>query len=385
MGGCYAIIVAAGRGHRAGGGRPKQYRALAGRPLLRYSAATFAGHDMIDGVRVVIHPDDRAFFDEATDGLAVMEWAAGGPERQDSVRLGLESLQPLSPDRVLIHDAARPFVSAGLITRAIRTLNDADGALAALPVVDTLKREARGTVAGTVDRSHLWRAQTPQGFRFEQILAAHRDCAGEALTDDAAVAEKAGMEVRLVPGDEDNFKVTTAEDFARAEALLAGRMVPRVGYGYDVHRFGPGDHVWLCGVKVAHEQGLVGHSDADAGLHALTDAVLGALADGDIGTHFPPSDPQWKDTASDAFLRHAASRVAARGGRIVNLDATLICEAPRIGPHRDAMVTRVADIAGLPESRVSIKATTTERLGFTGRGEGIACQAVATLLLPMES
>lgn len=384
MPGTYCIIVAAGRGHRAGGGMPKQYRPLAGRPLLHYSAAAFARHPEVDGVRVVIHPDDRSLHDAAVAGLDVLDPAHGGAERQDSVRLGLESLEPLVPERVMIHDAARPFVGAATITRAIGTLQTHDGALVAVPVVDTLKREQGGLVGGTVDRTGLWRAQTPQAFRYGPILAAHRKAAGEALTDDAAVAEKAGMEVALVPGTEENFKVTTAEDFARAETLLASRMLPRVGQGFDVHRFGDGDHVWLCGVRIPHTHGLVGHSDADAGLHALTDAILGALADGDIGAHFPDSDPKWKGAASDAFLAHAVSLVEARGGRLVHLDATLICEAPKIRPHHAEMVACVAGIAGLPHSAVSIKATTTEKLGFTGRGEGLACQAAATILLPIE-
>jgi len=385
MPGHAALIVAAGRGHRFGGPMPKQYRTLGGRPLLRYCLAAFARHPDIAAVRAVIHPDDRGLYGAAAAGLPKMlEPVPGGAERQDSVRLGLESLEHRAPDTVLIHDAARPFLSQAIIGATVAQLADTQGALVAVPVVDTLKRGADGRVLGTVDRTGLWRAQTPQGFRYGAILDAHRAAAGRALTDDAAVAEAAGLSVGLVPGSEDNFKVTTEDDLARAERLLAAATETRTGMGFDVHAFGPGDHVWLCGVKVPHEAGLVGHSDADVGLHAITDAILGAVGAGDIGVHFPPSDPEWRAAASDAFLRHAAGMVEARGGSVVHVDLTLICEAPRLRPHHAAMVARVAEILGLAEERVSIKATTTERLGFTGRGEGIAGQAVATVRLPLE-
>ncbi len=385
MPGHAALIVAAGRGHRFGGPMPKQYRTLGGRPLLRYCLAAFARHPDIAAVRTVIHPDDRALYDTAAAGLPKMlEPVAGGAERQDSVRLGLESLDDRAPETVLIHDAARPFPAQTIIGATLAQLAETQGALVAVPVVDTLKRGAEGRVLGTVDRTGLWRAQTPQGFRYGAILDAHRAAAGQALTDDAAVAEAAGLSVGLVPGSEDNFKVTTEDDLARAERLLAAATETRTGMGFDVHAFGPGDHVWLCGVKVPHEAGLIGHSDADVGLHAITDAILGAIGAGDIGVHFPPSDPQWKGAGSDAFLRHAADMVEARGGWVVHVDLTLICEAPRLRPHHAVMVARVAEILGLAEQRVSIKATTTERLGFTGRGEGIAGQAVATVRLPFE-
>jgi 2-C-methyl-D-erythritol 4-phosphate cytidylyltransferase/2-C-methyl-D-erythritol 2,4-cyclodiphosphate synthase len=285
----------------------------------------------------------------------------------------------------LIHDGARPFVDDGLIARTLAALDTAPGALPAIPVSDTLKRAEDGKVAATVERAGLWQAQTPQGFRFADILAAHRDVAGEALTDDAAVAERAGLDVVLVQGSANNVKVTTSDDLERAERRLgetpaqAGEV--RVGTGFDVHRFTDGDHVMLCGVKVPFEKGLAGFSDADVGLHALTDAILGALGAGDIGTHFPPGDARWAGASSDRFLRHAAEMVAAADGQVVHVDLTLICERPKIGPHRDAMVARIAGILRLSESRVSVKGKTTERLGFTGRGEGIAAQAVATLSL----
>ena len=385
MSGCYTLIVAAGRGHRFGGEIPKQYRHLGGQAVLRHSAQTFLAHPGVAGVRVVIHPDDRALYDEAVEGLNLLEPIPGGAERQDSARLGLESLAPHSPDAVLIHDAARPFPDAALIARTIAALKDHDGAIAALPVTDTLKREdATRAIAGTVERAGLWRAQTPQGFRYTPILAAHRAAKGLALTDDAAVAERAGLRVALVPGSEDNFKVTTESDLARAAARLAHGWDVRTGMGFDVHRFGSGDKVWLCGVAVPHSHGLVGHSDADVGLHAATDAILGAIGAGDIGQHFPPSDPKWKGAPSDLFLAHAGALVREKGGQIASLDVTFICERPKIGPHRAAMVARVAEILGLDANRVSVKATTTERLGFTGRDEGMAAQAIATVRLPAE-
>ena len=378
----YALIVAAGRGHRAGGALPKQYRSIGGRMLLRYSAEAFAAHPAVSGVRVVIHPDDRALYAQAIAGLELMDPVEGGETRQASVLNGLESLAGMGASRILIHDAARPFLSAETIDALVAALDGHAGALAAIPVVDTLKRSADGKVETTVDRTDLWRAQTPQAFRYDRILAAHRAAAGRNLTDDVAVAEAAGIEVAIIEGTERNFKVTTEEDLARADSLVAGALLPRVGTGYDVHTFGPGDHLWLCGVRVAHDRGLVGHSDADVGLHALTDAVLGAIGAHDIGYHFSDKDPAWKGASSDRFLQHACRLVADRGGRIQHLDLTLVCEAPRLRPHHEAMVARVAEISGLRFDQVSIKATTTEKLGFTGRGEGIAGQAVATVLLP---
>lgn len=379
-----AVIVAGGRGVRAGGGLPKQYRHLAGQPVLRHTVAAFAGHGRVDSVQVVIHPDDRALYEQAVAGLDVRTPVFGGDTRQASVLAGLEALADAAPTVVLIHDAARAFVSAAVIDGVIdAVLATGDGAIPALPVTDTLKRGG-DVVEATVDRAGLNRAQTPQGFPYSTILAAHQRAREEALTDDAAVAEAAGLAVRLVAGEEDNVKLTTAEDFARAEARLSGALDDvRTGTGFDVHRFEPGDHVWLCGVRVPHSEGLKGHSDADVGLHAITDAILGALGAGDIGDHFPPTDARWKDAASDRFLAHAGELVAQRGGTVAHVDVTLICERPRLGPHKPAMVARVADILGLDASRVSVKATTTEKLGFTGRGEGIAAQAVATLRLPL--
>ncbi|MBV8168785.1 MAG: bifunctional 2-C-methyl-D-erythritol 4-phosphate cytidylyltransferase/2-C-methyl-D-erythritol 2,4-cyclodiphosphate synthase [Alphaproteobacteria bacterium] len=378
-----ALIVAAGRGRRFGDPLPKQYQPLLGRPVLWHTARAFLGHPRIDAVRVVIGADDRALYDEAVGDLALLEPVIGGAERQDSVRLGLESLRAQAPGIVLIHDAARPLVGAAVIDRAIDGLAEHDGTLAAVPVTDTVKRADGTRVVDTVDRTHLWRAQTPQAFRYAAILAAHHKAVGQKLSDDAAVAEQAGLRVGVTLGDEINVKITTQEDLQRVEQHLLARLgAPRVGNGYDVHKFGPGDHVTLCGVVVAHGQGLVGHSDADVGLHALTDAILGALGDGDIGQHFSPMDARWRNADSSMFLKDAARRVAERGGSIAHVDVTLICERPKIAPHRAAMVARIAEILAIPASRVSVKATTTEGLGFTGRSEGIAGQATATVLLP---
>ena len=380
-----ALIVAAGRGHRFGGPLPKQYQALAGRPLLAWTLAAFARHPRVDRVRAVIHPDDRPLYEAAAAGLALLPPVAGGAERQESVRLGLESLTEL-PDwqeaRVLIHDGARPFAEPGLIDAVLAALDERPAALPCLPVTDTLKRAEAGLIVGTVPRQGLYRAQTPQGFRLGPILAAHRAAAGRAMTDDAAVAEAAGLPVALVAGSPANIKVTAAEDLAAASQQLESAMETRSGQGYDVHRLEPGTGLWLCGHYIEAPLGLVGHSDADVGLHALVDAMLGAMAEGDIGQHFPPSDPQWRGAASHRFLEHACALLAARGGRILNLDVTLICERPKIGPHREAMRARIAEVAGVEAARVSVKATTTERLGFTGRGEGIAALAAASLLLP---
>jgi 2-C-methyl-D-erythritol 4-phosphate cytidylyltransferase/2-C-methyl-D-erythritol 2,4-cyclodiphosphate synthase len=381
----HALIVAAGRGTRMAGDVPKQYRGLAGRPVLSHTLAAFARHPAIAGVHVVIHPDDRALYDAATGGLGLPPPVPGGATRQESVSNGLAALAAVaSADaRVLIHDGARPLVSAAVIDRVVAALDSADGAIAALPVVDTLKRgNSDNRSAGTVDRTGLWRAQTPQGFALAAIRAAHAACAGRALTDDAAVAEAAGLDVRLVAGEEDNLKITTEDDLSRAERLLAGALESRTGAGFDVHRFGPGDRVRLCGIDVPHSHGLLGHSDADVGLHALTDALLGAIGDGDIGSHFPPSDPTWRGADSGRFLQHAAQLVTRAGGRIVHLDVTLICERPKVGPHREAMRRRIAALLGLDVGRISVKATTTEGLGFTGRREGIAAQAAATVALP---
>jgi 2-C-methyl-D-erythritol 4-phosphate cytidylyltransferase / 2-C-methyl-D-erythritol 2,4-cyclodiphosphate synthase len=380
---CVVLVVAAGRGRRFGGDIPKQYLDLSGRPVLRHSLAAFAANPQIDAVRAVIHPDDRQLYDVAAAGLNVLDPVDGGAQRQDSVRLGLESFAHMAPDFVLIHDGARPFVDGGTISRVIAALDHHPGAIPAVPVADTLKRAgANGAIAGTVDRNGLWRAQTPQGFRFADILAAHQAAAGEELTDDAAVLERAGLPVVLVMGSEDNVKVTTTADLARARRGLDGPGEVRNGSGYDVHRFAEGNGVWLCGVQVPHDAKLEGHSDADVALHALTDAILGAIAAGDIGHHFPPTDLRWKGAASHQFLAHAAALVTGLGGRIVNVDVTIICERPKVGPHRAAMQARLAEILNIRHDRVSVKATTTEGLGFTGRREGIAAQAVANVWLP---
>ncbi|MGD9799094.1 MAG: bifunctional 2-C-methyl-D-erythritol 4-phosphate cytidylyltransferase/2-C-methyl-D-erythritol 2,4-cyclodiphosphate synthase [Parvularculaceae bacterium] len=389
-----AVIVAAGRGARAGAGGPKQYRPLAGEAVLARTTRAFLDHREIDGVRIIIHADDDDLYAEAMGALAghrkLLAPVHGGKERQDSVRLGLESLDALQPEIVLIHDAARPFIDQATITRVIDAAGATGGAIAALPVFDTLKRSGGGTlpcIDDTVPREGLWRAQTPQGFRFAVILAAHRAAAGEALTDDAAVAERAGMTVSLVAGSPDNMKITQAEDFGMAEILLGRKKAMnefRTGSGFDVHEFEPGNAVILCGVSIPHEKKLKGHSDADAGMHALTDAILGAIGEGDIGDHFPPSDPQWKGAPSRVFLEKARDLVVGMGGAITHCDVTLICEAPKIGPHRGAMRAALADILGVGVNRVSVKATTTEQLGFTGRREGIAALATATVRLPAE-
>ena len=380
---CVVLVVAAGRGRRFGGEVPKQYLDLAGRPVLRHSLAAYAANPQVDAIRTVIHPDDRQLFDAAASGLGVLEPVPGGNSRQDSVRLGLESIASLAPDIVLIHDGARPFIDAGTIGRVIAALDRHSGAIPAVPVADTLKREGEGgLIDGTVDRAGLWRAQTPQGFRFPDILAAHRAVAGEELTDDAAVLERAGLAVALVMGDEANVKITTTSDLDRARRAFDGPGDFRTGNGYDVHRFKAGSGLWLCGVQVPHDATLEGHSDADVALHAVTDALLGTISAGDIGRHFPPTDPRWKGAASHQFLAHAAKLVAGLGGRVVNVDVTIICERPKIGPHRAAMQARLAEILGLRQDRVSVKATTTEQLGFTGRREGVAAQASASVWLP---
>ena len=370
-----AIIVAAGRGLRAGGGLPKQWRDLAGQPVVAHALAAFSGMTRV----LVIHPDDRALA-EAVAGDAMI--VHGGASRAASVRAALEALENSGTTKVLIHDAARPTVSPALIARVVQALDHAQGAAPALPVTDALWTGADGRVTGTRDRNGLFRAQTPQGFAYDAILAAHRAHGGDAA-DDVEVARAAGLDVVMVAGDEANQKLTFREDFARAaEALrLTGaRMDIRMGNGFDVHAFCEGDGVWLCGVKVPHGKALLGHSDADVGMHALTDAIYGAMAAGDIGQHFPPSDPQWKGAASRIFLTHAAEMARTRGFSITSADVTLICERPKIGPHAAAMRQVLASIMGIDVDRVSVKATTSERLGFTGREEGIAALASAVLV-----
>lgn len=379
---CVALIVAAGHGTRAGEGPPKQYRPLGGVPVLRRSIEAFWAHAHIDAVQVVISPEHRLHYDTAVAGLSLPSPIPGGETRQESVLRGLEGLAASRPSLVLIHDAARPLVAAETITATVRALDTADGALPVLDAADTLKRIADGRVEATLPREGVGLAQTPQGFRFDGILAAHRAARDTSVTDDASIAEQAGLRVVAVAGSRLNFKLTTPEDFLMAEALLAGAGASRAGQGFDVHRFGPGDHIWLCGLRIEHTHGLIGHSDADVGLHALTDALLGAAALGDIGQHFPPSDERWRGAPSHLFLTHAAKLIAERGGRIEHVDVTLICERPKIAPHRAAMVARIAELLAVDPTRVSVKATTTEGLGFTGRGEGIAAQAVATVRLP---
>jgi 2-C-methyl-D-erythritol 4-phosphate cytidylyltransferase/2-C-methyl-D-erythritol 2,4-cyclodiphosphate synthase len=377
-----ALVVASGRGARFGGDRPKQYLPLAGKPLLRHCLERFCRHPRIDRVRAVVHPDDAPLYAEASDGLALLEPVPGGATRQDSVRLGLESLAGEAPQLVLIHDGARPLPGLALIDRVVDGLGAHMAVLPALPVTDTLKRGEDGAVAATVDRTGLFRAQTPQGFVYDRILEAHRRFAGAKMTDDAALAEACGLTVALVAGDEDNVKITEPADLARAERLLLASWRSCTGLGFDVHRLAPGSGIVLLGVRVPCPLRLLGHSDADVGLHALTDALLGTLGAGDIGSHFPPSEARWAGADSAIFLRHARDLVTAAGGRIDHVDVTLICEQPRIGPHRAAMAARVAELLDLCPHRVSVKATTTEHLGFTGRGEGMAAQAVATVRLP---
>ena len=382
-----AVVVAAGRGSRAGGGLPKQYRLLGDEPLIRSSLSLFAWHGEVAAVQPVIHPDDTAAYQAAAQGLRMLPPVFGGATRQASVRAGLEALRPGAPDIVLVHDAARPFCTRDLVSRAIAAGRQTGAAIPALEVTDTIKRvDASGRITDTLDRSALRSVQTPQAFAFADLLEAHQRAAKEGredFTDDAALAEWAGLKVSVFAGDPGNVKLTTEDDFARAEAKRIASLADlRTGSGFDVHPFGPGDHVMLGGVRIPHSQGLAGHSDADVALHALVDAILGALADGDIGQHFPPSDPRWRGAASDQFLKFTVERLRKRGGRIAHLDLTIVCEAPRIGPHRDAMRARIAEIAEVAVERVAVKATTSEKLGFTGRGEGIAAMATATIRLP---
>src|SRR4051812_5843339 len=382
-----AVVVAGGRGLRAGGDRPKQYRELAGQPAIRPSLVLFADHRQISVVQPVIHPDDMELYEAASAGLDLLPPVLGGSTRQASVRAGLEALEARRPEVVLVHDAARPFASPALVEQAIAAARKAGAAIPAIPVADTVKTiDTAGIVTGTLARDGLRVVQTPQAFKFATLIDAHRRALAASrddFTDDAALAEWAGLKVATFEGEVANVKLTTAEDFQRAEAAhLAELSDVRTGFGFDVHQFAAGDHVMLGGVRIAHEQSVIGHSDADVVLHALVDAILGALADGDIGVHFPPSDPQWRGASSDRFLAFAVERVKARGGRIAHVDITVVCEAPRIGPHRDAMRARMAEIVGIPASRIAVKATTSERMGFTGRGEGIVAFANATVRLP---
>ncbi len=369
-----AIIVAAGRGTRAGGTLPKQWQSLGRAMVVEHAIAALRPFAV--RIVVVVHPDDA----DIAKTLSGVQIVRGGATRNASVRAALEALAGTDTTRALIHDAARPFVSASVIRRVLSALEGAPGAAPALPVTDALWRGEAGRVAGTTDRTGLYRAQTPQGFDFAAILAAHRAHQGDAA-DDVAVARGAGLDVAIVEGDETNIKITHPDDFARAERMIGNQGLDvRVGNGFDVHAFTAGNAVTLCGVSLAHDRALLGHSDADVGMHALTDAIYGALAEGDIGRHFPPSDPQWKGADSAVFLRHAADRIMARGYRLTQADVTLICERPKIGPHAEAMRETLAALLGVEADRVSVKATTSERLGFTGREEGIAALATATLV-----
>jgi 2-C-methyl-D-erythritol 4-phosphate cytidylyltransferase/2-C-methyl-D-erythritol 2,4-cyclodiphosphate synthase len=385
------VIVAAGRGERAGQAEgPKQYRKIGGRAVIARTLDAFRTHLRIGKIVVVIHPDDRELFRDAVGaGADNVTAVSGGATRQDSVLLGLQALREDAPRYVLIHDAVRPFVDAELVTRTIEAIGERQGALPALPVSDTLKREAQGMIGETVQRAGLYAAQTPQGFPFEPILAAHekaRDAGKRDFTDDASIAEWAHLPVRLVAGSPDNVKLTWAHDILMADQRFAANQAGfpdvRTGNGYDVHSFEPGDHVVLCGIAIPHDRKLSGHSDADVGLHALTDALLATCGAGDIGTHFPPSDPQWKGAASRLFVEHAVKLVRERGGRIANADITLICEAPKIGPHRSAMTAELSEMLGISPDRISVKATTNEKLGFVGRNEGIAAIATASVVFP---
>lgn len=387
MAGVAAIVVAGGRGSRVGGAIPKQFRRLAGEPVIRTSLAMFASHPEIARVQPVIHRDDSALYATAIAGLDLAVPVFGGDTRQASVLAGLEAVAPDTPDVVLVHDAARPFASAALTSRAIAAARANGAAVPALSITDTVKLvDQTGRVQQTVDRTTLRIVQTPQAFAFAPLYDAHRKAAESGrqdFTDDAALAEWAGLKVQVFEGEADNIKLTSAEDFNRAELIKFAALGDlRTAQGVDVHAFGPGDHVMLGGVRIENQRGLSGHSDADVVLHALVDAILGALADGDIGSHFPPSDPRWRGVSSDRFLKYAAARVTARGGHIVHLDVSIVCETPRIGPHRDAMRARIAELAGLAVDRVAVKATTSEGLGFTGRNEGIAAFATATIRLP---
>lgn len=376
-----AIIVAAGKGERVGADLPKQYMPLGGRALVAHSVAAFARHPAISQIILVIGAGQEALAQSALAGLPVDALILGGAERQDSVRAGLAAAA--GADVVLVHDAARPFLSQDVIDRLITALETQDAAVPVLPVVDTLARGAE-MLGPVVDRTGLMRIQTPQAFHRNTLLAAHAAWTDGPASDDAQMVRAMGVAVAQVAGDKMLEKITLPQDFADAEARLAARRVTRTGMGFDVHRLADGEELWLGGIQIDHPQGLAGHSDADVALHALTDALLGALGDGDIGTHFPPSDPQWKGARSDKFVRHAAQLILRAGGIIDHVDVTLICEAPKIGPHRPAMRTAIAKMLGVADHKVSIKATTTERLGFTGRGEGIAAQAIATIRLPVE-
>lgn len=380
------LIVAAGRGSRAGEGAPKQYRRVAGKTILSHTLNAIKDALPEAVIQVVIHPDDADLYNDAVQNYPIQPAVFGGSSRQESVFNGISALKHLEPEFILVHDAARPFVDTGTIHRLIGALKT--GAQAVLPatkVTDTLKSVTEGTITHTVDRERLYAVQTPQAFSFENLLEAHSAAIGKELTDDGAVMEASGFSVQIVEGNAENFKITTAADFVKAEQILMMQLADvRVGSGYDVHRFEDGDHVWLCGVRIPFTKSLKGHSDADVGLHALTDALLASIADGDIGQHFPPSDAKWRGASSDQFLTFARDRVRAKGGVVAHVSVCIICEKPKVGPHNPAMRSRVAELLLIDVDRVSIQATTTEKLGFTGREEGIAAQATATIRLPLK-
>ena len=377
-----ALIVSAGRGRRISGKTPKQYLPLGGETILSKTARAFINHKKIDAVRIVIHPDDQDLYDTATGGLNLLSPVYGGPERQDSVRNGLESLEELSPLNVLIHDSVRPFVSHSLIDRILNMLLDGKGCIPGVPIMDAIKLIDDGKIVKSLERSNIWRVQTPQGFPFDQILAAHRSLIGNNLADDAAVAEAYGLSVVVVQGLLDNEKITNKEDLEKAMQKYSLKLPDiRVGNGYDVHRFSKGDFVTICGIKIPFSFGLEGHSDADVGLHALTDAILGALGKGDIGEYFPSTDEQWRNASSHIFLRHAGEVLNSMNASVQNLDITIICEVPKISPYRDEMKNNICEILSISPSRVNVKGKTNETLGFIGRKEGIAAQATATILI----
>ena len=385
MTGCVVLILSGGSGTRFDSKIPKQYFKLGEKTIIRHAIDAFLEHPGIDKIRVVRRPQDEHLYEESVTGISILEPADGGKTRQDSVRLGLESLEDIKPKWVLIHDAARPFPNKSLISRTLSGLNKNPAVVPVLPLLDTIKEleDDRKTIKKTLDRNKLCRTQTPQAFDYKTILNAHRRTVQEEMTDDAAVVEKAGVPVTVVDGHKENIKITTQEDIQQAIKMLNfSDSVTRVGTGFDVHRFGPGNHVTLCGIKIDHECGLEGHSDADVPMHALTDAILGAISAEDIGSHFPPSDERWRDAASDQFLKYATKLVTDLKGKILNVDVTIICESPKISPYREAMRERISEIIGIPASSVSVKGTTTEQLGFTGRGEGIVAQAIASILLP---
>lgn len=385
-----ALLVAAGKSERMGDGLPKPYLQLGEESLLRRTVKAFLGHPEIGGVRVVIRREHHPLYRKAVEGLTLFPCVIGGDSRQESVRLGLESIAHRNPQYVLVHDIARPMISSDLISNILTELKKNKATIPALPVTDTVKRVKDGCVNESVSREQLYTVQTPQGFHFDVLLAAHQKLAGEHLTDDASLMERSGIPVAIVPGEPGNIKITTSRDMDYMRTLLAYDMDTRTGQGYDVHQLKDHDadtpasqrHIKLCGVRIHSNQRLVGHSDADVGLHALVDAILGAIGDGDIGMHFPPDDLKWQGADSERFLLHAYELLTARGGQLINLDVTLICERPKIAPHRQQMIDHISQMLKLEKNRVSIKATTTEKLGFEGRGEGIAAQAVATVKLP---